>query len=329
MKTGKLEWKLMEVLLSLLPVEDIDVVMGPAVGEDAAVIRVKDGFLVVHSDPITTGVRRAGYLAVHVAANDIAVRGVRPRWFLPVVLIPPFYTENEVKELFSDMSTALKEVDGVVVGGHTEVSPGLQRPIISMTSMGYTTSRVILTRDARTGDQVYAIGRIAGEGAGIIAWDFEEKLVEKGVDKQVIERAKNFVYDISVVKTALTIRDYVNAMHDATEGGILQALREIAVASGVRIVVERDELLNMLEEEVNIITSAVNVDPLRLLSSGCVVATVAPQHVKDFEHAAEETGRPYRRVGSVSSGRGELVLRTGRGDVTVDRDIVDEIYKLW
>lgn len=329
MKAGKVEWRLMENFLSHLPKEDIDIVVGPALGEDAAVIRVRDGFLVVHSDPITTGVRRAGYLAVHVAANDVAVRGVRPRWFLPVVLIPASYTDKDVKELFSDMSEALAEIDGVVVGGHTEVTPGLQRPIISMTSMGYTSSRVILTRDARVGDLVYVVGRIAGEGAGIIAWDFEKKLVEKGVDKRVIERAKNFIYDISVVRTALRVRDYVNAMHDATEGGVLQALREVAAASGVRIIVNKGEVLSMVEEDVSNITSAVQVDPLKLLSSGCIVATVPPQHAKDFEKAVEDTGKPYHQVGFVTSGSGELVLRTHSGDVVIDRDIVDEIYKLW
>jgi hydrogenase maturation factor len=329
MKTGKLEWKFMETLLSLLPVEDIDLVTGPYIGEDAAVIRLRDGFLVVHSDPITTGVKRAGYLAVHVAANDIAVRGVKPRWFLPVVLIPPTYSASDIKEIFSDMAYALKEIDGIAVGGHTEVTPGLSRPVISMTAAGYTASRVILTKNASEGDLVYVVGRVAGEGAGIIAWDFENELLSKGVSRSLVERAKKYIYDISVVQVALAVKDFVNSMHDATEGGVLQALREVAVASGKAIEINENSVLEMLEHEVTVITSAMNVDPLRLLSSGCIVATVPPHSKKDFESTLDAIKKPYRNVGVVRKGKGEVVLHTKHGKIIVNEDIIDEIYKLW
>lgn len=329
MKTGKPTWKLMEDLLSLLPVEDVDLVVGPSAGEDAAVIRLRDGFLVIHSDPITTGVKRAGYLAVHVAANDVAVRGVKPRWFLPVVLTPPTYGRNDVEELFNDMAQALKEVDGIAVGGHTEVTPGLNRPIISMTAVGYTVSRVILTRNARKGDLVYVIGRVAGEGTGIIAWDFENELLKRGVSRSIIEKAKRFIYDISVVQTALAIKDFVNSMHDATEGGVLQAIREVAVASGKAIEVSGDSIIDMLEYEVDVITSTMNVNPLKLLSSGCIVATVPLHSVKDFEAVLNGIKKPYRRVGTVLEGSGEVVLYVKHEKLVISEDIVDEIYKLW
>jgi hydrogenase expression/formation protein HypE len=328
LKTGKPEWRLLARLLQHVVSEDIDVVVGPAQGEDAAVIRVRDGFLVIHSDPITTGAKRIGYLAIHIAANDIAVRGVKPKWFLPVVLIPENYTVEDVEEIFSDMGQALRELDGVIVGGHTEVTPGLSRPIISVTAAGYTTSRVILTRDARLGDIVYVIGRVGGEGSGIIAWDFEQLLVERGVDRSVIERAKNFIFDISVVRVALEIREYVSTMHDATEGGVLQALREIAVASNKAITVDLNNI--RIDGAVETITRAVCLNPLRLLSSGCIVATV-PQHYKrDFENTLEALGKPYSAIGAIREGSGEVYLFKGSQLVeVVTEDIVDEIYKLW
>jgi len=328
LKAGKPEWRLVARLLQYVVSEDIDVVVGPAQGEDAAVIRVRDGFLVIHSDPITTGAKRIGYLAIHIAANDIAVRGVKPKWFLPVVLIPENYTVKDVEEIFSDMGQALRELDGVIVGGHTEVTPGLSRPIISVTAAGYTTSRVILTRDAKLGDIVYVIGRVGGEGSGIIAWDFERLLVERGVDRSVIERAKNFIFDISVVRVALEIKEYVSTMHDATEGGVLQALREIAVASNKAITVDLDNI--RIDCAVETITRAVGLNPLRLLSSGCIVATV-PQHYKrDFENSLEALGKPYSVIGAVREGSGEVYLFKGSQLVeVVTEDIVDEIYKLW
>jgi len=327
-KTGKLPWDKVASLLSRLPVDDIDLVMGPSQGEDAAVIRVRDGFLVVHADPITTGVKHAGYLAVHVAANDIAVRGVKPRWFLPVILFPEAFSEVEIDEFFSDMGKALREIGGVVVGGHTEVTPGINRPIISMTAAGFTTSRIILTRDSRPGDVLYVVGRVGGEGAGIIAWDFLEVLLERNVEAWIIEEARKYMYQISIVNTALGIRDYVSAMHDATEGGVLQALRELAVASGGRAVIDVDKL--KIDEPVEAITKAVNLDPLRILSSGCIVASVPPSSVGGFEKAVEELRVQYSRVGYMERGSGEVVLKKGSVVLdVVDRDIVDEIYKLW
>jgi hydrogenase maturation factor len=318
----------MAQLLQHIVSDDVDLIVGPAQGEDAAVIRVRDGFLVIHSDPITAGVKRIGYLAVHVAANDIAVRGVKPKWFLPVVLLPENYTAEDVEEIFRDMGRALREIDGVVVGGHTETTPGLSRPIVSMTAAGYTTSRVILTRDAREGDLVYFIGRVGGEGAGVIAWDFEQLLVELGVDRNIIERAKSFIHDISVVKTALEIRDYVNTVHDATEGGVLQAVREIAVASSKDIVINLDNVV--LDPIVKAVITAVKLDPLKLLSSGCLVATV-PEHCKSqFEKALSDLNKPYSLVGRVKSGRGDVYLQVNSNLVEVIKsDIIDEIYKLW
>lgn len=327
-KPGKLPWSTMSSLLSLLPFTDPDLIVGPAQGEDAAVIRFRDGFLVAHVDPITTGVRRAGYLAVHVAGNDVAVRGVRPRWFMPTVLLPPQYSVREIEELFRDMASALSEINGVVVGGHTEVTPGLERPIIVMAVAGYTTGRVITTRDAREGDYVLVVGRIAGEGAGVIAWDFEDMLLRRGVPVDVVEKAKGFISEVSVVETALAIKNYVNTMHDATEGGVLQAIREVAIASGKDIIVEREKFT--IEREVEEIAGSMGVDPLKLLSSGCIVATTPPGNLPRLLGKLEELGVKHSIVGYVVEGSGRVIVESkSKGREVVDTDIIDEIYKLW
>ncbi|MEM4717625.1 MAG: AIR synthase-related protein [Desulfurococcaceae archaeon] len=327
LRTGKLDWRFMNKLISILPVEDIDLIMGPAQGEDAAIIRIRDGFLVIHSDPITTGVKRAGYLAIHVAGNDIAVRGVMPRWFLPVVLFPATLREDDILEFFKDMNQALRELNGIVVGGHTEVTPGINRPIVSVTAIGYTDKRVILTRDAKPGDLVYIIGRVGGEGAGIAAWDFEKELVDRNVDVNIVNIAKKYIYEISVVKPALKIKNYVNTMHDATEGGILQALREVAIASKVSITMNKDSI--KLEEPVAVISKALGLDPLKLLSSGCIVATIPPLNKMDFEHELESMNLMYSLVGVVESGNSQVVIRHNGLIEVINEDVVDEIYKLW
>ncbi len=328
-KAGKLPWNFLSKLLAMLPTSDIDLIMGPGVGEDAAVIRFKDGFLVIHSDPITAASKRIGWLAIHIAANDIAVRGVKPRWFLPVVLLPENISEEEVTSIFEDMGKALNEIGGVVVGGHTEVTPGLDRPIITVTAAGYTSERVILTRDARPGDKILIIGDIGAEGASVIAWDFYDLLLDKGVDKTIIEEAKDYLWRISVVDKALTVKDYVNAMHDPTEGGVLQGLREIALASNTSIVLDLDNI--MINETVLTITRALGLDPLKILSSGTLIATIPVENEEIVKENLSERKYPYMICGYVEKGEpGKVFLRRNGNIVSVvDNDIIDEIYKLW
>jgi len=328
-KPGKIPWNVLSKLLSLLPSEDIDVVVGPSIGEDAAIIRFKDGFLVMHSDPITAASRRIGWLAVHVAANDIAVRGAKPKWFLPTVLLPENASVDVAEEIFSDMSKALRELDAIAVGGHTEITPSLKRPIISMTAIGYSPSRVILTRNARPGDRVLVIGLVGGEGAAVLAWDFEEHLTGKGVDRELIERAKSYLWNISVVGIALDIKDYVNSMHDPTEGGVLQGLREIASASSTSIVVELDKLV--VDEAVATISRAAGLNPLKLLSSGSLIATVPEENLKDVITILETRKHPYTVCGYVKAGNPGKVIAVENNKIAyaIENDIVDEIYKLW
>lgn len=327
-KTGKLDWRTMSILLNSLPIRDPDLVMGPSQGEDAGVVRVGEGFMVVHSDPITTGVKHAGYLSIHVAANDLAVRGVRPRWFLPTVLVSPKASREELELIFKDMGRALEELEGVAVGGHTEVTPGLDRTIIIVTAIGYTNGRVIMTRDATPGDVIVSIGRIGGEGAGVLAWDWENELVRRNVSLEVIAKAREFVYDVSVVKVALELRSIVNSMHDVTEGGLIQALRELAIASGSKVVINTSMI--KLDPVVEKVVKTMGLDLLRILSSGCLIATLPENKVDQARQIAEKHGKDFSVLGRVeSSGEPILLLVDGGKISTIDSDVVDEIYKVW
>lgn len=329
LKTGKLPWVVLSKLLSKLPISDIDLLIGPAIGEDAAIVRFRDGFLVIHSNPITTASSRIGWLAIHIAANDIAVRGVRPKWFLPVILIPQSYSIEQLNYIFEDISRAIRKLDGVVIGGHTEVSPDLNRPILSTTAIGYTTSRVVLTRDARPGDRVVVIGKIGLEGVGVIAYDFGEKLVEKGISRELIESVKKYIDEISIVDKALVVKEYINSMHDPTEGGLLQSLREIALASNTSIVIDIDSV--KLDERVEAIISVLSIDPFKLLSSGSLVVTVSEKSLDELINILESKKYDYSICGYVlSENPGKVFIRRGNKVVDiVNNDIVDEIYKLW
>ena len=306
---------------------DPDVVQGPSIGEDAGIVRAGDGFIVAHSDPITAAEKYIGWLAVHVASNDVAVRGVQPRWLLLTILMPPGSSTVLLEEIARDADTAAKSINAAIIGGHTEVTPGIPRPIVITTAIGFTRGRVIRTCDAQPGDKVFVIGRVGGEGASVIASDFRDLLVKKGLSIDLINKASEFIKDISVVDKAMVIKEYVSAMHDPTEGGILEALYEVAVASNNTIYIDLDKV--KLDPIVEEITEALNIDPYKLLSSGSLLATVPNSYVNDVINILETQGYYYSQCGEVRKGEPKLIIKRGDKVELLESMIVDEIYRLW
>ncbi|MBS3817351.1 MAG: hydrogenase assembly protein HupF [Candidatus Thermoplasmatota archaeon] len=267
---AKLERGMMEDLIFERDIKDEDVVLGPKYGEDAAVLKVGDEFLVAHSDPISGAVENIGWLALNIAANDIAVCGASPRWALPSLQFPDAHPKEEIKKVILDLYEASVDLDIDIIGGHSEMIDGIDHPLVTTTMMG-TTEEPIFTAESKPEDKIVQIGEVGIEGTWILACDFENGLRKNGVDEEIIQRAKGLEKKISVVDPALEIRDKVSSMHDPTEGGILQGLYEMAQASNKKYVIDSDPLMM---DETRKITKRLGIDPLRLISSGCLLATV-------------------------------------------------------
>ena len=136
MDIGKFPSSLLERLLLKPGVKDPKVLLGPGVGEDAAVIDLGETLLVAKSDPITFATDRIGWYAVQVNANDIACTGGTPRWFLATLLVPESFTEDQAEELYTQVLDACTAIDVTLIGGHSEVTYGIDRPIVSGTMLG-------------------------------------------------------------------------------------------------------------------------------------------------------------------------------------------------
>src|SRR5205814_881889 len=227
--------------------EDRAMVIG--VGEDAAVIDLGDRYLVATADPITFATDDLGWYALHVNANDIVVRGATPRWFLATLLLPARTTDEEsVRALFAQLAAACEELEVALVGGHTEVTHGLDRAIVAGTMLGEVAKdKLVTTGGARVGDAIVLTKGVPLEGAAIIARQKEVELRARGVPAATIRRAKGFLRTpgISVRPEAELACELasVHAMHDPTEGGIATALHELADAAGVGLRVDRDRIL--------------------------------------------------------------------------------------
>jgi hydrogenase expression/formation protein HypE len=274
--TGKLPVSLISRLLAEFEPAPSDVLLGPALGEDAGAIEVPAGVLVVATDPITLTGRGIGHLAVTVNANDVAVTGATPRWFAAAVLLPPGTTEEMVESLFAEIRGSLAEGGIALVGGHTEVTAAVCQPIVVGQMLGLAREgRVVKTGGVKTGNVVIQVGRAPVEGAAVLAAEGGRLL--NAVDDEHLRAAEGALRSpgISVVAAAvLATRLGTTAMHDPTEGGLAGGLQEMAAASGTRLEVDREQVLWW--EPAVALCRAVAADPWATLASGTLLAAFEP-----------------------------------------------------
>lgn len=269
-KMAKLSRDFMEELVFDKKIQDEQVVMGPAYGEDAAVIDIGDTFLVAHSDPISGAVKNIGWLAINIAANDIAVSGAQPRWALLTVQFPSDVSDETVKDIILDLYEASAAMDIDIIGGHSETVDSIKQPLVTTSLLG-TTKDPVYTCEAEPGDKIVQIDEAAIEGTWILASEYGEELLERGLDDKIISEGGSLRGDISIVGSALEIKDTVNSMHDPTEGGIFQGLYEMASASKNTFNIRSKPDLKDCTEEI---CANLGIDPCKLISSGCLLATV-------------------------------------------------------
>jgi len=267
---AKLTRELMEDLIFTKDIKDESVVMGPAYGEDAAVVDIGDNYLVMHSDPISGAIDNVGWLAINIAANDIAVSGASPRWALLTMQFPTSYTKEGIREVMVDLYDASQELDIDIIGGHSEMIEQIDHPLVTTALIGMT-EKPIYTRGSEPGDKIVQIDEAGLEGTWILASDFGKELESLGVDRKTLEEAKSLRESISVVEPALQIKEKVSSMHDPTEGGIFQGLYEMAHASQNEFIINSPPEVKDISIEI---CDKLGLDPFRLISSGCLLATV-------------------------------------------------------
>lgn len=323
--TGKLPAALLAELLRAGAAADApEVRLGPRVGEDACAIDVPSGTLVAATDPITLTGSGVGSHAVWINANDVAVMGARPRWFLSVVLMPPDARADALRSLFAEMREALDALGAVLVGGHTEVSDAVRQPLVVGQMLGLAPEGgVVTTGGARAGDVVLQVGEAPVEGAAVLAAECPDALAT--LPRELRERALAALSDpgISVVDAALRAAELgATSLHDPTEGGLATGLHEVAEASGLSLVV--DEAAVAWFEPGRAICDAVGADPWCTLASGTLLACFPEERADRAANALAASGRPVARIGRAEAGSG---VRTLRGD-PLPRSERDEVARV-
>jgi hydrogenase maturation factor len=321
---GKLPVELLTALLAELPAWPPELRLGPRASEDACAIEIPAGILVAATDPITLASEELGRLAVIVNANDVAVTGARPRWFLAVVLVPPGAEASLVRSLFRAIQAALAGVGATLVGGHTEVTPVVTRPVVVGQMLGLAEGGTfVATAGARPGDAVVQVGPAPVEGTALLAKEAAGRLTTLDAGLLAAARTALDSPGISIVEPALlATRLGATALHDPTEGGLAAGLHELAAASDVSIRVEQQSVLWF--EPGLAVCREVGADPWATLASGTLLAAFPAEHAAAAQQALAAEGHVAAVIGSVEEGSG---VRAGGGKAIPwpERDEVDRV----
>ncbi len=314
--TGKLPADLLARLLGRYTPGAPGLIQGPATGEDAAVIACHRGWIAFKADPITFAGADLGAYAVDVNANDLATRGARPKWFLMTLLLPEKKTRAaDVERIFKDVHRACKRLGVTLCGGHTEITAGLERPILAGAMLGTPlVRRALRTADARTGDRLLLSKGIALEGTSVLASSLERRLSRR-CSANLLRRASRLLRQpgISVVREARLALSAggVRAMHDPTEGGLATALHEMADAAGVGLEIDGDQIPVL--RETRALCELLGVDPLGTLASGALLVSAAPRRAAAILTRWRRAGIAGACIGSiVPRARGRRLRTHGR-----------------
>lgn len=274
MEIGKLPPEILEQLI-LKPITQSEtkrseVKVRPKTGEDCTAVDFGDELCVMSTDPITGAEKDAGYLAVHINCNDIASSGAVPIGILVTLLLPLSSSEETIKEIMSGVQKATKELGIEILGGHTEVTDAVTKPVLSATAVGKTSNQnFVSTGGAKEGQDIVMTKWAGLEGTLIIAKDYEEQL-KNILPEQVILDAQKMDGFLSVVPEArIAVKYGATAMHDATEGGVLGAVWEMADCSNVGVTVDLEKI--PVKNETNLVCKASGIDPFGLISSGTLI----------------------------------------------------------
>jgi hydrogenase expression/formation protein HypE len=320
---------LIKVFARHLGVPTDRLISGPAIGEDAAIIDMGDRVLVLATDPITAAIENVGWLSVHINANDIATCGAKPLWYLCSILLPEKANEELFEVIMRQVDRAARELDVSVIGGHSEVTLGLNRSIIIGFMVGEAAKdKYVSSSGARPGDEVILTKQAGIEGTAILATDLA-KILRGKIGGETLESARNFIRKISVVKEAMIAVDVggIDAMHDPTEGGLINGLWELAEASRVGITVYEEKI--PIAYETKSICKALNIDPLQVMGSGALLIVVKSNKVNNVAFALQSEGIMTSVIGKVTRlENGRRMIKGNGSSIELAPPEQDHVYKV-
>lgn len=328
LKTGKLDSKLLEdIVFKNIKYKRPEVITRPGIGEDCAVIDFGSYECVMSTDPITGAVNEIGRLAVHITCNDIASNGVEPLGIMLAIMLPEGITEDQIDEIMKQAGQASEELGVEIIGGHTEITNAVTKPVIVSTAIGRAVKwSSQKTDNMKPGDYILMTKQAGLEGTAIIACDYKDRLSEFLSTDEIAE-AEGLISKVSVVKEGVIAGKIGTAgMHDITEGGVLGALWEMCDISktGAEVWINRVPVAEVTKK----ICSHFDIDYLRLISSGCMMIMVHPDKKEQMEKELQEAGIQVTCIGMIKPREDGIFMLKDEEKMVIAPPASDELYKV-
>ena len=329
---GKLDPSFLAELINEFTIKTESVLIGSGIGIDATVIDRGDHYLIAKTDPITFVAEDIGYYAININANDIACMGGIPKWFLATLLLPENVTTKEmVRTIFRQLHAACMDKNIAFCGGHTEVSCGLDRPILIGQMLGEAAKNALINnQQAIPGDDIILTKGIAIEAVSIIARQ-KRKQLETVLSQDFVENCSNFIYKpgISVMDDAQLAAQTggVHAMHDPTEGGLAMGLHELSLATDCGVKVFFKEILIL--PEAKLLCDMYGIDPIGVIASGALLIAADRKKSADIIDALKRNAINARIIGKLMAREYGVKIITEEGEIDLPEFPQDEIIRIF
>ena len=322
MKDGKLSNENLEkILFNKIKIKNKEVMIGAGIGKDTAMLDFKNDLFIISTDPITGSKNGIGKLCVNISCNDIATAMARPVAMMITMLIPTYAKIKDVEEIIDEILLTCDENDVDLIGGHTEVTSSVNKFILSGVCIGKKEKREGLS--PRTGDKI-VMSKYAGlEGSAIAALDLEDE-IKNILSKDELKRTKELINHTNVIKEGLVAKDHeVSLLHDATEGGVLGGVWEMATNSDLGAVINIDEI--PILNETKKIAGHFDIDPYKLISSG-VMLFITPKD-KELIEALKRENIPANTIGYLTEEKEIYTIKNNKKEL-LEPPKQDELYKM-
>ncbi len=328
LKTGKLDSQMLkDIVFKNIKFKREEVLTRAGIGEDCAVIDFGAYECVMSTDPITAAISEIGRLAVHISCNDIASNGIEPLGIMLAVMLPVGTTEKEIEEMMRQAGEASEELGVEIIGGHTEITPAVNTPVIVSTAVGRgSKGQSQLAKSMKPGNLIFMTKAAGIEGTGIIAYDKEEKLTDVLTTAE-IDQAKKMLLQVSVVKEGVIAGGIgTNGMHDITEGGILGAVWEMCQIANLGAEIWEEKI--PVSQVTRKICDFFKVDYLRLISSGCMLIVAEEAKKRELEEKLGDAGIKVTAIGLIKDlDDGINIIKDGKS-LKIQPPEADELYKI-
>jgi len=325
---GKISRKFFEEnIINRIGASRDDVVIPPKNGVDVGIVKIMDKYMAVTTDPLyidrSFGFKKAAWFAFHILLSDLYTSGIPASYMSIDLNLPSSITDNEFKEIWDVINAECIKYNVEVVTGHTARYNGVEFPMVGGITLMGVGDKYITTQNAGIGDKIIMTKSCGLEASLILSNAFPEYVKTNLGDDDYISVIDKF-YTMTCVNEEILAINYgisqkITSMHDATEGGLLNAIYEIGIASGNGLSVDYNKII--IDRDIKKLCNLFHIDPLRSISEGTLLITVKEQYATDFLTILKNSGIEASVIGEIlESSYGIKIIKEGKKEFIEPKD---------